>query len=687
MIPDGQGDDAVQTRTDIAEFDGRIRALVLLFFLVLGALGLRLWQLQIVEGEHYARLADSNFVRTMELAPERGTIRDARGRVVAENRPAWDVHLTPQIFRRAEEDALPLLARILNLGPEEVERLQARMAAAGRADILVRRDIHRDQLAELETLRLDLPGVYVRVQPRRYYPFHGTAAHVLGYMNEIQRGELDRLATAGYRRGDFIGRTGIERAWESVLRGHPGLQRDVVDVHGNSQPESFARQLLGERRHVPPIPGRDLELTIDMALQEIVEEAASGVVSAGIAVLDPRDGAVLAVYSQPGFNPNAWSGRLSVEEKRRSDNNPFHPMLDKAVQSWFPGSTYKVVAAIAAIEEGVVTEHDEVHCPGYLEYGNRIFRCWKRSGHGNVNLRRALSESCNVYFYQVGLRMGIDRMAAYAAELGFGERPGLGFNGESPGLVPTRAWHEENSPGGFQYGFILNTSVGQGDTRVSPMQLALAYAALANGGQLWYPRIVDRIVTGDGDVIFEYPARLRRQLPFDPGTLRAVNEGLHDVLHDSEGTAHDYRLRWTLAAGKTGTTQVRALHTARRDGDEVYFRDRDHAWYVAYAPYEDPQIVVAVFIEHGGQGSRAAAPVAMRIIDRYFREVRGLEREIEAVLNGGRPEQLEALLLSVSPERFPEALAGTAVPERGLRPPPPALRRPPANRVVIGLDD
>lgn len=686
MIDSGAGNETVQTRTDVAEFDGRLQLLALFFFLLLAGLGVRLWQLQIQQGEDFARVADGNFVRTLEIAPERGIIRDARGRIVAENRPSWDVHLTPSIFRRSADDALPLLARILSLTTEEVERLEARLEAGGRADLLVRRDLHRDQLAELETRRGELPGVYVRVQPRRYYPFHGTAAHLLGYMNEVQRTELERLAPYGYRRGDFIGRTGVERAWEPILRGHPGLAREVVDVHGQPQPESFARRLLGDTRHVAAIPGRDLELTIDMALQEIVEEAASGVVSAGIAVIDPRDGAVLAVYSQPGFNPNAWSGRLSLEEKRRSDNNPFHPMLDKAVQSWFPGSTYKVVAAIAALEEGVVTEHDEVYCPGAMQYGNRVFRCWKRSGHGHVNLRRALGESCNVYFYQVGLRLGLDRMAAYAAELGFGERPGLGFNGESAGVVPTRAWHEENSPGGFQYGFILNTSVGQGDTRVSPMQLALAYGAIANGGNVWYPRIVDRVLTAEGSTVFEYPPRLRRQLPFAPSTLRAVNEGLFDVLHHPEGTANAFRLPWLNAAGKTGTTQVRALHTGRRDGDEVYFRDRDHAWYVAYAPYEDPRVVVAVFIEHGGQGSRAAAPVAMRIIERYFRDVLGHDHDIEAALASGRPADLRPLLLSAAP---PDLLGGRLVSDDvplGMRNAPGPQRRPPGRR-VIGLED
>jgi hypothetical protein len=334
--------------------------------------------------------------------------------------------------------------------------------------------------------------------------------------------------------------------------------------------------LLGGYRRIAPVAGKNLHLTIDMELQEIVDEAAEERVSGGIVVLDPRDGSILAMFSKPGFNPNAWSGRLSTQEQRESDNNPFHPMLDKSVQSWFPGSTYKVITAIAALEEGLITAEDTINCPGYLQYGDRRFRCWNRGGHGDTNLRSALAESCDVYFYQLGLQLGIDRMASYAYEFGLGERPGLGFNGDSPGVVPTREWHEQHSPGGFQYGFTVNTSVGQGDTRVSPLQLALAYAALLNGGTLYYPRIVDRITAADGQVVFEYPRRVRRMLPFSELHRGEVIEGLRAVVHDEQGTVFSHRLPYMNVVGKTGTAQVRSLESVRLADGEIVFRDRDH---------------------------------------------------------------------------------------------------------------
>ena len=392
------------------------------------------------------------------------------------------------------------------------------------------------------------------------------------------------------------------------------------------------------------MPGRSVELTIDIELQAIMEEAMADALSGGVVAIDPRDGAILGMYSKPGFNPNAWSGRLSEAEKRMSDNDPFHPMLDKTVQSWFPASTYKVITAIAGLEEGVVTEETEIDSPGYLDYGNRRFHCWNRHGHGELDLAGALAHSCDVYFYQVGLQLGIDTLAQYAFEFGFGERPGIGFNGEAPGVVPTREWHEEHSPGGFQYGFTVNTSVGQGDTRVSPLQLALAYAALGNGGTLFYPRVVDRIVTAEGDAVFQYPARVRRQLTFTPEHLATVVRGLDMVVNDEEGTAYEQRLPYMDVAGKTGTAQVRSLESVRlRDGQVIHW-DRDHAWFVAFAPYENPRFVVAVFLEHGGQGSSAAAPVAMRVIDRYFREVLGWNDAIDQAMHTRDRSVLDALI-------------------------------------------
>jgi penicillin-binding protein 2 len=643
-IPVPGADARLAARYDAAEMNTRIALVGLFFVLGLCAVLARMYYLQVVSTEHWTQLANNNFVREIEIPPDRGLIYDARGELVAENRPAYEVWVTPQVFDGTEEQ-IESLRTILDLPDDAVTRLRTRLEAGARAEVVVARDVSRDQIARVLAARDALAGVYVRVSARRYYAYDALGAHALGFVNEVRDDELERLGDYGYRVGDYIGRTGLERAFEPLLRGAAGFERQVVNAQGVEQPEDVRRSLLGDYTRVDPIAGRSLHLTLDMRVQAIVDDAAASSVSGGIAVIDPRDGSILAMFSKPGFNPNAWSGRLSEHEQRLSDNNPFHPMLDKSVQSYFPGSTYKVITALAALEEGLVDTEHVVECPGYLEYGDRRFHCWNRSGHGPQTLRQALAESCDVYFYEVGLQLGIDRLATYAQEFGFGERPGLGFNGDSAGVVPTREWHETHSPGGFQYGFTVNTSVGQGDTRVSPLQLALAYAALANGGTLYYPRIVDRITNAWGEVVFEYPRRVRRQLPFARENVAEVVAGLSDVLNSPDGTAYDQRLDYIHVAGKTGTAQVRSLATVRLEGGQVVFRDRDHAWFVAFAPVENPLVVVSVFLEHGGQGSSAAAPVAIRIIDRYFREILGWNAEIELAEQRGDDRALRALYL------------------------------------------
>ena len=629
----------------------------------------RLWFLQVEEGPHYQSLAAGNFVRESDITPDRGRIFDAKGRVLAENRPSYDIMASPMILFRNKE-VPQLLATKLPIDKDKLERLIAASQTGTGAEIVVRRDVPRDQVAVVETWKNELPGIYLRISQRRYYPFDSLAAHTIGYVSGISEEEARSWESTGYTGGDQVGRTGLERWFESILRGAPGLERNVVDVRGVEQSAAVANELLGSLRRVEPVPGQELVLTLDADLTQIADDAMARTPSGGLVALDPRDGSILALYSKPGFNLNAWSGRLSNEEKRRIDNDPFKPMLNKVTSSYFPGSTYKVVTAMAGLEEGLVNAKTEVDCNGVFHYGNRDFRCWNRGGHGEVNLASALAASCDVYFYGLGVELGMDRLARYATEFGFGEMTGVTLPGESAGLVPTKAWHETHSAGGFQFGFAVNTSVGQGDVRTTPLQLALSYAALANGGSLFYPRLVDRIQLQDGTAVYEYPRKARRQLPFKPENIRQVMRGLRAVLDTDEGTAHEYRLSYVDAAGKTGTAQVRALDTARLDGNEALFADRDHAWFVAVAPVEDPRIVVAVFVEHGGHGASAAAPVAMKVIDRYFREVLGMDEAVTAYVDGSDRKRLHDLL------HEPEA-AATGTPSKvSGEPGAPVFRSP-----------
>ena len=634
---------ALSGASEVADRTRRLLFIGLIFLVPWVVIVGRLWFLQIERGPHYKSLASGNFVRESDITPDRGRIFDAKGRVLAENRPSYDIMAMPMVLHRNKE-VPQLLATKLPIDKDKLDRLMAAAESGAGADIVVRRDVPRDQVAVVETWRNELPGIYLRISQRRYYPFDSLAAHTIGYVSGISEEEARSWESVGYAGGDQVGRTGLERWFEPMLRGAPGLERKVVDVRGVEQTEAVADELLGSLRRVEPVPGQELVLTLDADLTQIADDAMARTPSGGVVALDPRDGSILALYSKPGFNLNAWSGRLSNEEKRRIDNDPFKPMLNKVTSSYFPGSTYKVVTAMAGLEEGLIDAKSEVDCNGVFRYGNRDFRCWNRSGHGEVDLSEALAASCDIYFYGLGVELGMDRLARYATEFGFGEATGVTLPGESSGLVPTRAWHETHSDGGFQFGFAVNTSVGQGDVRTTPLQLALAYGALANGGALYYPRLVDRIQLQDGTAVYEYPRKPRRMLPFKPEHIHEVMKGLEAVLDTEEGTAQEYRLKYVEAAGKTGTAQVRALDTARMDGNEALFADRDHAWFVAVAPAEDPRIVVSVFVEHGGHGASAAAPVAMKVIDRYFREVLGMDEAINAFVDGSDRNRLHALL-------------------------------------------
>lgn len=643
MSTGGTFSGALSGASEVEHRKRRLLIVGLLFLLPWLVIVARLWYLQLERGTHYQSLAAGNFVRESDITPDRGRIFDARGRVLAENRPSYDIMASPNILFRNKE-VPQLLATKLPIDRDRLDRLIAASETGTGAEIVVRRDVPRDQVAVVETWKNELPGIYLRISQRRHYPFDSLAAHTIGYVSGISEEEARSWEATGYAGGDQVGRTGLERWFESVLRGAPGLERKVVDVRGVEQSAAVASELLGRLRRVEPVPGQELVLTLDADLTQIVDDAMARTPSGGVVALDPRDGSILALYSKPGFNLNAWSGRLSNEEKRRIDNDPFKPMLNKATSSYFPGSTYKVVTAMAGLEEGLVNAKTEVDCNGAFHYGNRDFRCWNRTGHGEVDLTDSLAVSCDIYFYGLGVELGMDRLARYATEFGFGETTGVTLPGESPGLVPTKSWHETHSTGGFQFGFAVNTSVGQGDVRTTPLQLAIAYAALVNGGALYYPRLVDRIQLQDGTAVYEYPRTARRQLPFQPDNIRLIMRGLREVLDTEEGTAHEYRLKYLEAAGKTGTAQVRALDTARLDGGEALFADRDHAWFVAVAPVEDPRIVVSVFVEHGGHGASAAAPVAMKVIDRYFREVLGMDESVEAYLDGSDRSRLHDLL-------------------------------------------
>jgi len=599
----------------------------------------RLWYLQVLEGDRYHRASTENIVRTVEQEAPRGRIFDREGIPLATNRTAYNVRITPHILRGQEVgEVLERLQRHLNLSGSEVESLGRRVREQNES-IVVARDIARGQVAKLEADQMRLPGVEIAVESRRHYPLDSVFAHTVGFMGEIDENRLEQWGKFGYDRGDYIGKMGLERAFEPVLNGSPGEVREVVNARGIPQGEAATAELIGGQRQVDPVPGRDLVTTLDAELQLVVRRALEEFPSGAVVAVDPENGDVLAMYSKPAFNPNSWTGELSEREKMRSDNDPFKPMLDKTLRPYFPGSIFKIAGAYAGLDTGVVDVDDEKTCPGYYRFGGRVFRCWQLGGHGDVEMVGALKHSCDVYFYKLAAELGQDRLADYAFKFGFGERTGLPHNAERAGRVPTRRWHEENTENGYQEGFALNLVLGQGNTMVTPMQAALAYAAIANGGEVYYPRLIRSVRNGRGETLFEYPPRVRKRLGIEREHLQTIRDGLWGAVNEEGGTAHRAYQSDLDVAGKTGTAQVHSIGRVRIPNREKLYQLRDHAWFAGYAPSDDPEVALVVFLEHAGHGGRKAAPAAMEIFEGYFDKEgeESLSRKISRNLR--RPER------------------------------------------------
>jgi penicillin-binding protein 2 len=622
-------------RSDVGEFRRRYRWLVLFVLVAFSVLIGRLAELQIIEGDMHRAQARRNIVRERYLATTRGVIRDAYGRVLAANRPAYTVYITPG--RVDLESTWPRLCRLLGLDESEKARFETRIKEAQAAvlaqkatkerdkerdrraeqQVVLKYDADRDAVAWLETH--NPVGVDVSPTPVRYYPYGELGAHLVGYMREVDADALSRLEDRGYRAGDRIGAVGIERRWESYLRGQRGMRKMLVGQRGKLNRDSadeLEARYLEEPRRIEPIPGRDVSLTIDIDLLASVEKALRGQAAGAVVVVDVRTGRILAALSKPSFDPNVVSGgggiAAAADAFRRLNVDPLKPTLDKTISAAYPpGSTYKPFSALAGLADGLVDPAAEVDCRGGYEYGKRFFRC--EGIHRHVNLHSAIVQSCNTYFYDHGARVSIDRLAATGLDYGFGIKTGIGVNPEARGRMPTRAWYTRRYKEAFRGGFTLLSVIGQGATTVTVLQLALAYAALANGGTLYQPQLVRSIETSDGTVVQEFPPRVRRMVGVDAEHLEIVKRGLEGVVAEKQGTAHKEALPGVDMAGKTGTAQVTHVTSRGVDPDRVWYFNRAHALFAAFAPSKSPEIAIVVLIEHGGGGGKNAVPVAMRV--------------------------------------------------------------------------
>ena len=593
-------------------FRQRVTGVMICVLAAFAVLLVRLMYLQVIRGEEYHLLSLNNRIRLQSIDPPRGLIYDRNGHVLVENRPSFDVDITLKDAGKVEE-TVQKVARYLDVPFEDLmQKLTTSKSISAYKPILLRQDIGRNALASIEAHKYDLPGISVNVKLRRHYLNVQDAAHLIGYLSEISPAELAGKKYPGRRRGDFIGKFGAEKAYENYLRGIRGGRQVEVNANG---------QVVRVLKTVAAKPGNNIYLTIDQALQKKAESLLRGVSGAAVA-MEPGSGRILALASSPSFDQNHFAIGMSHEQWDSLNSNPFHPMVNKAIQGEYPpGSTYKIITAMAGLEEGVIDTNTEVFCPGHYRFGNRTYRCWKKGGHGQVEIIKAITESCDVYFYKVGEMLGVDRLAWYARASGLGFPTGINLDKEAKGLIPTAAWKKKRVGVVWQKGETLSVAIGQGFNLATPLQMVGMTAAFANGGTRYKPIIVEAVKTPDGRLLHQSQPRVIGKVPISEPTLQLVKTGLWAVVNSDHGTARGSRLADIEISGKTGTSQVISRKKDEtRSEEERPAHQRPHAWFVAYAPSSDPKIAVAVLIEHGEHGSGAAAPVARELIKTFLRK-------------------------------------------------------------------
>jgi penicillin-binding protein 2 len=579
------------------------RSILLVVFTLagFGLVAVGLGRLQISEHEKYLDLSSKNHVRLEVLRARRGTIFDRHGVLLADSAPSFSIVFRPfpaESARRANQARTPgwiaKAARLIEVDTTEIRRWVASANASGQTAVL-RRNAPFQIRAAVEERREELPGVEVQMEPLRRYP-HGTlAAHLLGYAGEINDRELDSLLAQGYRPGDLVGRTGVERTFEEILRGVDGAELVVVNANGRRV------ATLSEKKPRDPTPGHDVVLTLDLKVQQALEDVMADVPRGAAVAMDPRDGGILGLVSRPVFDPNEFSVGLSRERWRELSSGGSNPLLNRAIQGRYPpGSTFKIVTMLAALRSGVARPETRLApCSGRYFYGGRSFGCWKKTGHGSLDFIGAIQHSCDVYFYQLGPKLGLTRLEQTAHALGLGAQTGIDLPQESRGLVPDQAYYDRRfGPGVRLKGMLLNLAIGQGELLVTPLQLALLVSETAMEGAAIRPHVVQE-VRGVGEL---HPRPLHPRFDATVQTWETVKRGLELVVE--AGTATAARVPGLRVAGKTGTAQNP--------------HGKDHALFACYAPAENPRIALAFVIENSGHGGSIAAPRAGQLLRRLF---------------------------------------------------------------------
>ncbi|MBA4422577.1 MAG: penicillin-binding protein 2 [Syntrophus sp. (in: bacteria)] len=611
-------------RYEPGQFKNKFKILFVIVSIALTLIVMRLWYLQVIKGNELRQRSENNSVRLRKIKSMRGLVLDTGRQVLVDNQPSFDLVFVPNRTR----DANTIIEKIRTLYVKRSLTLSSLSSFTGKVKPLVpvtiERNISMEKLAVVETHALELPGVVVEVTPVRQYLNGKMTAQVIGFTGEVSREELDYDISDLLTPGDIIGKFGIEKFLDAHLRGKNGAEQVEVNVAGK------AVRSLGR---IQSEPGDNVVLSIDLALQEEAWKAL-GDRPGAVVVLDPRNGAVLALVSSPSFDPNLFNGGISSDDWEKLTGNRRHPMENRSISGQYPpGSTYKPIIAAAALEEGLITPETTFYCNGTFELGNRIFRCWNAKGHGHISLHRAIVESCDVYFYNLGKLLGVDKIAAYAQAFGLGAPLGIDLTREKGGLIPTKQWKLSRMKEPWQQGETISISIGQGFNLVTPLQLANIYATLGNGGTLYRPRLVKQLESSSGLVVKEYETEKLGVLPLSPQTVQIINKALWGVVNEKGGTGYILKRKEADVAGKTGTSQVIGLpqDAKARKAKRVSADFQDHALFACFAPYGNPEIAVAVILENAGHGGTAAAPVARKIIDAYFARKHTIQSRLQGI--------------------------------------------------------
>jgi penicillin-binding protein 2 len=615
----------------VPRLDLRIAALTFAMLTVLGAYSMRLYYLQVIHHQEMAELADRNRIRIRRVPAPRGLVFDRRHRPLVDTRPSFDAIVVPEDTVNLS-DTIEKLEKYLG-----VTGVAAKLSEAEDQDrppydpVTVAQRLDWNQIVALETHQLELAGVSLEITPGRHYLYGTMAAHLLGYVGEVNKTDL--LQNASYRMGDQIGKFGLERGLEPYLHGAAGGDEIEVDSVGRR---------LRVLKEIPDTPGESVVLTIDLDVQQAAETAMAGKNGAFVAI-DPNNGDVLAMVSHPAFDPDIFGGAVKAADWKSLTADPNHPLQNRVIQGIYPpGSTFKIVDTIAGLAEGTLVPATSYSCPGGLWFGGREYHCWRKQGHGTIELHDAIVRSCDVYFYQVGEKLGVDKIAKWANALGLGIPSGIELDHEMAGTIPSSLWKQKRFHERWYPAETLSVAIGQGYVATTPLQIAQVAAQVANGGIRYRPKFVKYVEALDGSIAREYPPQIEHRLNLDPAQMDLVRDAMADVVNSAGGTAHKAALPGITVCGKTGTAQVigeKGTEAVKGENDsKIPEQYRDHAWFMAFAPKEHPQIAAACIIEHGGHGGSAAAPIVHDVMQKFF-EIYPPSNNQPQVAGGAQPPE------------------------------------------------